>query len=67
MRNKFSRVQILERLQQRTKKGEAIFVANPAAGMVARYAEKNGVDIVSVHSWSRFRYRGHPEPLPTLW
>jgi predicted TIM-barrel enzyme len=67
MRTRFTRAQILERLKQRTSKGEPIFVANASAGMIARYAEKNGADMVSVHSWGRFRYRGHPEPLATLW
>jgi len=67
MRTKFSRAEILERLRQRVDKDEPIFVVNAPAGMVAKYAEKNGADLISVHSWSRFRYRGHPEPLPTLW
>ncbi|OGF54410.1 MAG: hypothetical protein A2Z21_00295 [Candidatus Fraserbacteria bacterium RBG_16_55_9] len=67
MRTRFSRKQILERLRGKVDKGEPIFVANAAAGMVARYAERNGADMVSVHSWARFRYRGHPEPLATLW
>jgi predicted TIM-barrel enzyme len=67
MKTEFSRAQILDRLRQRRDKGEPIFVANASAGMVAKYAEVNGADIISVHSWARFRYRGHPEPLPTLW
>ncbi len=67
MKTKFSRTQILKILDQKIKDGEPIFVANASAGMVARYAEKNGADMVSVHSWGRFRYRGHPVPLTTLW
>ena len=67
MKTKFSRAQIMKILSQRIKRGESIFVANASAGMVAKYSEQNGADIVSVNSWARFRYRGHPEPLPTLW
>lgn len=67
MKAKFSRTQILSVLNQRVKEGIPIFVANASAGMIAKYSEVNGADIISVHSWGRFRYRGHPEPLPTLW
>lgn len=67
MKRKFTRTQILEILSERLSKEEPIFVANCSAGMVAKYSEKNGADLITVHSWGRFRYRGHPEPLPTLW
>jgi len=67
MKAKFSRAQILDILNKQIIKKEPIFVANAPAGMVAKYSEKNGADLVSVHSWARFRYRGHPEPLTTLW
>lgn len=67
MKTKFSRAEILGILNQRIKDGVPIFVANASSGMVARHAEKNGADMISVHSWGRFRYRGHPVPLCTLW
>ncbi len=67
MKTKFSRAEILDILNRKIKANEPIFVANASSGMVARYSEKNSADLISVHSWGRFRYRGHPVPLCTLW
>ena len=67
MKPKFSRAQILERLSKRMINGDPIFVANCSAGMIAKYAEKYGADLLTVHSRGKFRYRGLPDPLPCFW
>lgn len=67
MKTKFSRAQILDLFGKKIKAKEPIFVANASAGIIAKYSEKNSADMISVHSWGRFRYRGHPVPLSTLW
>jgi len=66
---KFSRAQIIERLRKQTQQEKPIIVANCSVGITAKYSEKEGADLIAVHSTGKYRWRGVPYPIPgvTYW
>jgi predicted TIM-barrel enzyme len=56
---KFTGVQFLARLQQMARDKNPILMAGAANGLVAKFLEKGGVDILGVYNSSKYRMNGY--------
>ncbi len=57
--NPYTRVEVVERLQDTLSKGEAIIAAGAGAGISAKFIEKGGADLIIIYNSGRFRMMGH--------
>lgn len=57
--NPYTRVEVIERLQNTLSKGEAIIAAGAGTGISAKFIEKGGADLIIIYNSGRFRMMGH--------
>ena len=57
--NPYTRVEVIERLQDTLSKGTAIIAAGAGAGISAKFIEKGGADLIIIYNSGRFRMMGH--------
>jgi len=60
MRKRFSRNEILERLNKTTREGKPIIGTGASAGIIAKCAEKGGTDLIIVYGTGKSRLMGLP-------
>jgi len=63
---KFTRQEILRRLNDQVDSGKAILMFGAGTGLTAKCAEKGGADLIGVYSTAIFRMRGLPSILAWL-
>jgi len=64
MGRKFTRGEILKRLNEVIKAGKPILAAGCSAGLIARCAELGGADLIMVYSSGKFRLKGLQTSIP---
>lgn len=57
--NPYTRMEVIERLQDTLSKGEAIIAAGAGTGISAKFIEKGGADLIIIYNSGRFRMMGH--------
>ncbi|HWQ76362.1 MAG TPA: phosphoenolpyruvate hydrolase family protein [Syntrophomonas sp.] len=63
MAQKYSRKQVMERLQRQTDAGHPVLMFGAGTGLTAKCAEKGGADLIGVYSTAIYRMRGLPSLL----
>ena len=57
--NPYTRAEVIERLHETLRKGEAIIAAGAGTGISAKFIEKGGADLIIIYNSGRFRMAGH--------
>lgn len=57
--NPYTRVEVIDRLNDTLDKGQAIIAAGAGAGISAKFIEKGGADLIIIYNSGRFRMMGH--------
>lgn len=63
MAQKYSREQVMERLQRQIDAGHPVLMFGAGTGLTAKCAEKGGADLIGVYSTAIYRMRGLPSLL----
>jgi len=57
--NPYTRTEVLDRLHDTLRKGEAIIAAGAGTGISAKFIEKGGADLIIIYNSGRYRMSGH--------
>lgn len=57
--NPYTRLEVVDRLQDTLSKGQAIIAAGAGTGISAKFIEKGGADLIIIYNSGRFRMMGH--------
>ncbi len=57
--NPYTRREVVERLRETLKGGDAIIAAGAGTGISAKFIEKGGADLIIIYNSGRFRMMGH--------
>ncbi len=57
--NPYTRIEVIDRLQDTLSKGQAIIAAGAGTGISAKFIEKGGADLIIIYNSGRFRMMGH--------
>lgn len=57
--NPYTRKEVVERLRDTLKKGDAIIAAGAGTGISAKFIERGGADLIIIYNSGRFRMSGH--------
>src|SRR5688500_9886778 len=57
--NPYTRSEVVERLRETLRKGQAIIAAGAGTGISAKFIEKGGADLIIIYNSGRFRMAGH--------
>ena len=66
MAKRFTRKEILERLNKQINQGKAILMFGAGTGLTAKCAEKGGADLIGIYSTAIYRMQGLPSILAWL-
>ncbi len=66
MAKRYTRAEVLERLRQKVKAGEAIRMFGAGTGLTARCAELGGADLIGIYSTAFYRMAARPSLLAWL-
>ncbi len=57
--NPYTRKEVIERLRETLKRGDAIIAAGAGTGISAKFIERGGADLIIIYNSGRFRMMGH--------
>ena len=62
----FTRIEILDRLQEQINQGKALLMFGAGIGLTAKCAERGGADLIGIYSTAIYRMAGLPSVLAWL-
>ena len=57
--NPYTRKEVVERLRETLRRGDAIIAAGAGTGISAKFIERGGADLIIIYNSGRFRMMGH--------